>query len=159
MSGLSFLIIKVAVFSMPSSSTSVDVMVVNNLRWLLDSNQYAKRRPLAICLPSPVSHIYNSAALFFIKNSSTIAKIVILTFMSLGDFLFSTLPIISWNVLLDIIKSSSMKSTTKIISESLMNLNDPSVADFHTLYGAFLFMSSSDRGSITIQRMSLLPNL
>ncbi len=79
----------------PYSSNKVDVTIVKRLRYLYVSNQFLNNLPLINCLPSLVEHKNNIVALLALKNSSTIAMTVALTFLSRGDFTPLRLPIIN----------------------------------------------------------------
>ena len=93
--GLSFLMITEATLSIPYSSNKVDVTIVKRLRYFYVSNQFLNNRPLINCLPSLVEHKNNIVALLTLKNSSTIAMTVALTFLSRGDFTSLRLPMIN----------------------------------------------------------------
>lgn len=85
--GLSFLNIIEAMSSIPYSSITDEVFIINKLLLEKVSNQCSNNLHRALCLLSSVEYRINMVELFFLKNSSMMAITVSLTNLSRGDFL------------------------------------------------------------------------
>ena len=120
--GLSFLIIKAAILSIPYSSTKVDVTIVKRLLYSYESNQFLNNLPRVSCLPSLVEQRYNIVAELLLKNSSTIATTVSFTFLSRGDFLSFKLAITNSYDSSDYNKSSGIKPMEYSTPDSVTNV-------------------------------------